>query len=290
MNEKTSQLGVAIAALEREYGCRFCLHGLLGGKRLLPELSAMHLNPYCSALKRRYPHYENLCLAYDHFELQERLRAEPREAVRKLCPMGCLELVFPVRLETRLLGMLFCGPFRPAGEPDLPPGKLYDCALAAKEFAQLPKLSPRRERELAAFGAVLAGAVAARLAAGGVLDDTANFIEDFLARRLARPCGIGELADALKLGRSRTSELVRKHFGVTFTELLNRRRIDRAKLMLSETSYSQRQIAILCGFRDPAYLHRVFRRLTGEAPGDYRRRHRNRNASPADGADGDDAV
>lgn len=278
------KLRTAIAFLEREFRCGFCLHGVIGGKPRFAPLPAMHLNCFCTAVKRRYPQYENICVSFDQLELQHRLRSDSRASLVKICPMGCLELVFPVRRDGRLFGILFAGPFRPAADGDILPGKRYDCDAVRPEADRLPELPPGRRAELAALGELLAARLADELAASaGALDDTAARITEFVTRHLDRPCGIAELATELQLGRSRTSELVKIHFGDTFVGLLNQARIDAAKFMLEHTSYTQRRIAERCGFRDPGYFHRVFRRRAGVSPGDFRRSRRRDAGRPAGG-------
>jgi len=276
MAERTREMmRKVIAFLEREFRCDFCLHGVIGQETRSALLPAMHLNRFCTAVKRRYPHYENICVSFDRLELQHRLRSDSRASLVKICPMGCREVVFPVRREGRLFGILFAGPFRPTAEGDILPGKCYDCGAVRPESERLPELPPERLDELTALGELLAACLADELAASaGALDDTAARITEFISRNLHHPCGIAELATELKLGRSRTSELLKIHFGVSFVGLLNQARIDAAKFMLEHTSYTQRQIAGRCGFRDPGYFHRVFRRRTGESPGDFRRTRR----------------
>lgn len=50
-----------------------------------------------------------------------------------------------------------------------------------------------------------------------------------------------------------------------------RRRVDRAKHLLAETDDVIAQIACACGFTHQEHLTKVFRNLSGETPGRFRR-------------------
>jgi AraC family transcriptional regulator, dual regulator of chb operon len=63
----------------------------------------------------------------------------------------------------------------------------------------------------------------------------------------------------------------RRYYGITFSELLNRARIERAKFLLRNTDEKVTTIAFDCGYGNLANFHRVFARLTGRTPNAWRR-------------------
>jgi AraC-like DNA-binding protein len=93
-----------------------------------------------------------------------------------------------------------------------------------------------------------------------------EFMEERLAHNLRRE----EVARAAGLSPSHFSHLMRAKTGWSFTELLSRLRVDRACHLLAHTAHSLTRIAQDCGFNDQSYFNRVFRRRTGQTPGDYR--------------------
>ena len=60
--------------------------------------------------------------------------------------------------------------------------------------------------------------------------------------------------------------------GRTFTDLLAQMRINRARTLLARTEKSLAEVANECGFCDQSYFTRVFRKYTGESPGEYQHR------------------
>lgn len=71
-------------------------------------------------------------------------------------------------------------------------------------------------------------------------------------------------------------KLFRDATGLPPVEFLIRQRIDRAKILLqqSDSTVSLRQIAEQCGFSDPYYFSRQFKKLEHMSPTEYIARHR----------------
>ena len=59
-------------------------------------------------------------------------------------------------------------------------------------------------------------------------------------------------------------------FKVNFSAWLNEFRVEKAKEMLRDTRLSIREISLACGYTDANYFARVFKRITGKTPSEYR--------------------
>ena len=95
---------------------------------------------------------------------------------------------------------------------------------------------------------------------------------DYMEKHLDEPLERDTVARAAGLSPSHFSHLMREKTGRTFTDLLAQMRVDRAKALLTRTEKSLVQIAIECGFCDQSYFTRVFRKYSGQAPGEFRTR------------------
>lgn len=62
--------------------------------------------------------------------------------------------------------------------------------------------------------------------------------------------------------------------GTTYSEVLDSLREDLARRYLAETDVAIGEVAFLLGFSEQSSFHRAFRRWTGAAPGEWRRRSR----------------
>ena len=72
------------------------------------------------------------------------------------------------------------------------------------------------------------------------------------------------------MNTSYLSTLFRQVTGTTFKEHLNRVRVEEAARLLSNTDYPVMEIAIACGYKDQSYFTKVFKKLTGLTPKQYR--------------------
>lgn len=70
------------------------------------------------------------------------------------------------------------------------------------------------------------------------------------------------------------SRALKQAFGRTFTEMLVKMRIDKAKEMLALTEKSLSDICFQSGFNDQSYFTKVFQKSTGVTPGAFRKRRR----------------
>lgn len=82
--------------------------------------------------------------------------------------------------------------------------------------------------------------------------------------------GRADLARELEVAESIVSKVINLHFGKSFPQLLNERRVADAKQLLRETKASVKIIAEEVGFNSTASFNRVFRDLAGQSPSAYR--------------------
>ena len=67
------------------------------------------------------------------------------------------------------------------------------------------------------------------------------------------------------------SGLFKKECGCTLTEYVNKMRVEQAARLLCDSEKQIQNIAYECGFQDPNYFIRQFKRQMGMTPGEYRR-------------------
>lgn len=94
---------------------------------------------------------------------------------------------------------------------------------------------------------------------------------EYIERHYCEDYSHADLCAACRISRSRLSHLFDEQLGKTPLELRNQYRIERASKLLRTTDAGIFEIAADCGFRDAAYFGRIFARLTGSTPSEYRR-------------------
>ena len=81
---------------------------------------------------------------------------------------------------------------------------------------------------------------------------------------------IQELAEMCQLSTSRFSALFKKTFGMFPHQYIIQYRLEKASELLLNTSDSVSEIADACGFGDPLYFSRIFKKRFGISPTGYR--------------------
>ena len=106
-----------------------------------------------------------------------------------------------------------------------------------------------------------------------VIFKTTAFIKEHLTDKLT----LDQAAEQVYLSKSYFCRIIKDELGCTFTEYVNRLRIERSKTLLRSTGMPIAEIACAVGFDDQSYLTRIFKKQTGVAPGKYREQRSSHN-------------
>jgi len=87
----------------------------------------------------------------------------------------------------------------------------------------------------------------------------------------AQPLTVEYVSSLNGYSRSTFCKIFRRITGDTFHNTLNRHRVENARRLLSETRASIETVAHQVGFRDAKSFCRVFKSLSGQSPGSYRK-------------------
>ena len=99
-----------------------------------------------------------------------------------------------------------------------------------------------------------------------VIFKTTAYIKEHLTEKLS----LDQAAAQVYLSKSYFCHIIKDELGCTFTEYVNRLRIERSKVLLRSTNTPIAEIACSVGFDDQSYFTRIFKKQTGTAPGKYR--------------------
>ena len=79
-----------------------------------------------------------------------------------------------------------------------------------------------------------------------------------------------DAAAALRYSDAYFSKLFKQCFKVNFSAYLNQFRVGKALQMMQDPRLSLREISTACGYTDSNYFTRVFKKITGQTPTEYR--------------------
>lgn len=77
-------------------------------------------------------------------------------------------------------------------------------------------------------------------------------------------------AEALNVNASYLSALFKKEKGMTLTEYVNRKRVEHAIYLLSNSTLSVSSVGQYCGIQDDNYFTKMFKKYTGKTPKQFR--------------------
>jgi two-component system, response regulator YesN len=87
-----------------------------------------------------------------------------------------------------------------------------------------------------------------------------------IAEGFGRPITLESVADALDLSPGKLSRLFALETGKGFSDFLIEYRIEKAKEMLLLPGAAIKQVSVACGYPDPNYFSRLFKKVTGMTP------------------------
>ncbi|MDB5653325.1 MAG: Transcriptional regulator, AraC family [Tardiphaga sp.] len=98
-----------------------------------------------------------------------------------------------------------------------------------------------------------------------------NRAKEMLRNHLDGAISIAEVATACGLSRGYFIRAFREATGQTPHRWMLEKRVERARGLLTESELALADVALVCGFADQSHFTRIFSRLIGVPPGNYRR-------------------
>lgn len=90
----------------------------------------------------------------------------------------------------------------------------------------------------------------------------------YIDANIEHALNLDEVADFIGISTRQLTRVFRALDGRSATTYAHERRLERALALLAE-GHSAKETAYACGFRDPAYFTRFFKRYTGRTPSEY---------------------
>ena len=92
---------------------------------------------------------------------------------------------------------------------------------------------------------------------------------DFIRTNFAQPITLDLVAEHVGLSPKRLSRLFIEELGKGFSDSLIDFRIERAKALLTMPGMTIKQVSADCGYPDPNYFARLFKKVTGSTPSEF---------------------
>jgi AraC-like DNA-binding protein len=96
-------------------------------------------------------------------------------------------------------------------------------------------------------------------------------IERYVSCHLHHKISLDEISAYADMNKTYFCLFFRKHYGVSFTDYLNQKRLEAASAMLLNPNITIAEVAVACGYPTVTYFNRIFRRFKGMTPSEYRK-------------------
>ncbi|HYV73956.1 MAG TPA: helix-turn-helix domain-containing protein [Candidatus Binatia bacterium] len=105
---------------------------------------------------------------------------------------------------------------------------------------------------------------------GGLGPARLRLVKELVHAKMEDELTLAEMAKSAELSPAHFSRMFRKSTGETPHQFVLRQRVERAKEMLREAEMRVLDVAVACGFKTQQHFARVFRRICGASPTEYR--------------------
>lgn len=292
--------------LERDLGWEIVIDDFYGHLRVDPRFrrvmgeAGIHRNRFCMKIKENRKLWDR-CLAGKTGLL--RACEERGSLFRGCCFCGREEYILPLMVEGRAVGALSIGGFSGGPHPGdrrekghrNPEGKLAHTAekfsldgkeleRIRKEAAPLPFPGPgeleerlRVVSEYITLYYTTLNLPRSRPVPQGVKSDRQYILAhavEYIKRRYNEPLAATDVARFCGVSESYINHNFKRYLGESFRSYLNRIRTAEAARRLRGGEEKITAIALDCGYEDPNYFSRIFSRLYGCSPREFRKEKR----------------
>ncbi len=246
----------------------------------LPHHGKRNEGPFCSIVSEK----SRACASC--LQVQERLsEAAQEEPVTVGCPNGLCDTAVPVRLGDRVIGYLQTGQvfrkkpteaqFERAARQVAEWGVDIDRETLRQAYFATKVVSPKQHesfvRLLNIFAqhlAMLSNQVVVQHenAEPPVITRAKEFIQEHQTENLR----LGHVARAVNTSTFYFCKMFKKVTGINFTDYLSRVRIEKSKNLLLNPNLRVSEIAFEVGFQSLTHFNRVFKKILGQSPTEYR--------------------
>lgn len=246
----------------------------------LPHCGKRFENPFCAMLAQK----SRGCAAC--LQVQQQLsETATREPQTVTCAVGLCDIAIPVRMGEQLIGFLTTGQVfckKPTEAQfnrtlklladwgmQMNPHNLRDAyfdtrVLSARQHDSVVKL-------LAIFAehlSMISNQIVVR--EQNTESPVITRAKQFIAEHQAEELSLEQVAKSVHTSKFYFCKTFKKATGINFTDYLSRVRTERAKNLLLNPNLRVSEIAYEVGFQSLTHFNRVFKKILGQSPTDYR--------------------
>lgn len=246
----------------------------------LPHHGQRFENPFCAMLAQK----SRACAAC--LQVQQKLsETATHEPQTITCSAGLCDIAIPVRMGEQLVGFLTTGQVfckKPTEAQFNRTAKLLaDWGVEAnadelrKAYFDTRVLSSRQHESVVKLLSIFAEHLS--MVSNQIVLQEQNAeppvivrAKQFIAEHQTEELSLDQVAQSVHTSKFYFCKMFKKSTGINFTDYLSRVRTERAKNLLLNRNLRISEIAYEVGFQSLTHFNRVFKRILGQSPTDYR--------------------
>jgi AraC-like DNA-binding protein len=237
-------------------------------------------NPFCALMAEK----SRTCAAC--LQMQETLSQSARTEPKTMtCTYGLCEAAVPVKVGHEVIGFLQTGQvfrqkptpaqFERAADELQKLGVPMERSRLKEVYFQTPVLPQKRLDSVLSLLAIFADHLSMK--SNQIAMQQANAeppvitrAKQFIREHQTEDLSLGQVAKAVNTSTFYFCKLFKKATGLNFTDFLSRTRIEKAKNLLLNPNLRVSEIAFEIWFQSLTHFNRVFKRIVGQSPTEYR--------------------
>ena len=246
----------------------------------LPHHRSRNENPFCALMARK----SKACAACLRVQ-QELAETSVEHTNTVVCPVGLCDTADPVRTGDRLVGFLHTGqvfrktPTEAQFERTKKLAAEWGVDASPEELRRAyfdsSILKPRQHDAAVQLLTIFAGHLS--LIGNQIVVQRQNSLPpviikaiDYIKEHQSEDLSLSQVARAVNTSTFYFCKIFRKATGINFTDYLSRLRVERAKNLLLNPNHRISEVAYEVGFQSLTHFNRVFRKILGQSPTEYR--------------------
>ena len=246
----------------------------------LPHHGKRHENPFCAMMAEK----SRACAAC--LRLQQQLSENAQNEPQTLtCELGLSDTAVPIRLGELLVGFLQTGQvfrkkpteaqFNRMAQLVAKWGLEIETNRLKQAYFDTKVLSPKQHEGVVKLLSIFAQHIS--MVSNQILVQRENTevpaiarARQFIQENQAEDISLGQVAKAANMSTFYFCKMFKKATGLNFTNYVSRVRVEKAKNLLLNHNLRISEIAYEVGFQSLTHFNRVFKKITGQSPSEFR--------------------
>ncbi len=248
-----TKLNIAVVFFERN-----------GNPKTNPGNNTIHEKPYCDYMKSTDRGFEK-CFKCRNLALKK--AKTQKKPFGGFCFNGVYEYCHPVVYKDTAIAVIMIGNIRVSGVENQPKlmSNFYDSFEEDFDEEKCKKVAQILDNHIKLLTKEYS---AAPNTYNPLFKNICAYIEEFIYNDIS----VSEIADALGYSDKHIGRIFKEKAGMTIHEYINKKRLERAEMLLVNTNQSITEISEKTGFNNLTYFNRIFKSRNGLTPREFRRK------------------